>query len=194
MEKGKTILIIFLIIIILGLVGFIVYDKLIKVDEVTTKDEVTKENKEKEEEENKDEILCSKNYTYKDIAGFYIYRSDNMGLTLQLEEKGTFYYTIARQTASRAAGNYTIVDNIIYLNYMFEMGNDAGGMFDSDKTNTMIINEDNTLTDNFDYQISTKPILTKTNEKLEIGEQESFDYILHNYILNNNAYRQGLYR
>ena len=143
----KNIIITILVMLVLGLGGFLVYDKVID-----KKEEVSNQEETNEKVENAEENV----YTYKDVAGNYYYEQEvkddeRPGLMqrfgLILSEDGTFSYTQAIDAAGGVIGNYMINGNVITLNYIATTASDVSLVPVFDKTHTLIINEDKSITD-----------------------------------------------
>lgn len=119
-NKGLVALIIILLITVIGLGGFIAYDKVLNKP---TKKVVEKkvEKKEKNEE----------TYDYSTVKGVYTFKgeADANGeyelYTLSLNEDGLYHYESAKMVEEGTIGNYTIVGNEIHLNQIFTHGSDA---------------------------------------------------------------------
>ena len=147
-SKGKTVLIVFLILIIIGLGGYLVYDKVLNTkNEPTTVEDSTKTN-----ESN------IKAYDYNNIKGLYTYKGTSVyseandgNITpeykLYLYENGMFFYDYAYLAGEGKIGNYIIANNTIILNNLFDTHSDVS-LTVIDGTNTLTINEDGSLTDN----------------------------------------------
>ena len=188
-NKGLVVSVIVLLIAVLLLGGYIIYDKTNSNDvKITKKVENVKETDDKKVK-----------YTYKSIAGVYKFTSNPYGeenesddFTLSLFENGVFHYEQSRMVNSGFFGNYTINNNKINLNYIFVHGSDAALhtiIGDDNKSkyinDTLTISSENTIIDsniigeNFKNKY-TKVELTKTNEKLT---DDVFEEILNKYIL-----------
>ena len=188
-NKGLVVSVIVLLVAVLLLGGYIIYDKTNSNDvKITKKVENVKEADDKKVK-----------YTYKSIAGVYKFTSNPYGeenesddFTLSLFENGVFHYEQSRMVNSGFFGNYTINNNKINLNYIFMHGSDAALhtiIGDDNKSkyinDTLTISSENTIIDsniigeNFKNKY-TKVELTKTNEKLT---DDVFEEILNKYIL-----------
>lgn len=141
----KNIFIVILLVVILGLGGYLVYDKVL-----------VKETEDADVEEKVEVLEEEKIYTYEELAGNYYYEKDAEveempGLMdrfyLVLGKDGTFTYAHRRDTQSGVIGNYMIDGNVITLNYIATTNNGAGIGEILDKTHTLIINEDKSITD-----------------------------------------------
>lgn len=179
----KNIIITILLIIVLVLGGYLAFDKLINKNETQENVEDTKN------EYNKT------SYTYSNIAGKYTYTSDVLDVLegsnligrgiLSLYENGTFIYHITLMADGGYIGNYTIIDNKVVLNYLFEITNGAGvNVVEGGKTLT--INSDGTLIDpNIKFgSFNLNDIkLERSNEQLD----DEFEKIINNYNITNSA-------
>ena len=118
-EKKSNTLVVILIIIIIGLVGFIVYDKVInkieKLDEeIIISDNIDKNgNNEQTQKDNEDGDT---------LIGEYFYITDDeikSERLLDLMEDGTFYYFTGATCGNLGSGNYEIQNNILILYFKF---------------------------------------------------------------------------
>lgn len=173
-SKGFVILIILLSLIIVSLLCYIGYDKII----VKENNNVTEDNKNTTNEKI--------NYTFDEISGNYkgqiqgvpAYEGDTgiISYRLILYNNGTFYYNETKEVETGGIGNYIIKDNKIVLNVLYYTGSDAAKRVFLDKngnlykvTYTVNINTDGTL------QLPTKEnklVLTKSTE--DINEFDNF--------------------
>ena len=131
----KNVVITILALLVLGLGGYLVYDKVI--DKKDTKCENVS---------NEQTDL----YTYSDIKGTYEYKTEidymeervEATATLLLYENGTFYYF---GYGSGKIGNYIIEGNKVKLNTIFKFGN--GMVLEPEEGSELLtINSNNTLT------------------------------------------------
>lgn len=181
MKKG---LIIFLILIILGLAGYIIYDKV-----------MVKETNEPVKEEKKVEKEIT--YTYEDMKGLYTFTGDpvysegaegNITPTYNifLDEDGTFIYEWQEYISLGVVGNYIIDEDKIVLNYLYTTGNDIS-LTRSNETKVLTIGKDGNLTDNNQPMkaVDLKSITLKKASEAEASEyfndHMSFDRILNEY-------------
>lgn len=122
-NKGLIVLVIFLIIIVIGLSGFIVYDKTNnKTDkkESTTKINVEKDNKVTTENTKYDISSVKGNYVYnngKDTSDANYEKYE-----LILLDNGLFVYTLSNVSNNTIIGNYYIDNNNVVLNYLYASG------------------------------------------------------------------------
>ena len=178
----KNVIIIILAILVLGLGGYLVYDKVLVKEE---KDDNVEEKVEKEE----------KVYTYEEIAGRYYAENDAEieempGLMdrfyLILGDDGTFTYAYRRESHGGVIGNYMINGNVITLNYIATTNNGAGIGEIIDKTHTLIINEDKSITDekvDLDFPFTSKITLSKDGIPSEVeSEYYTFDETLQEHL------------
>lgn len=160
-SKGKTITIVILVLMVLGLAGYIVYDKVI----VKEKDE--KEVANKVEEKTNENI-----YIYDQIKGVYhgTIKDESDGVVneitynLYLDEDGTFVYQTFNNlggAASNLLGNYIIKDNKIILNSLFNQGSDVAV--------TLITKED----------------MENAKKEQTSGETHFYDYFDPSFIIEN---------
>lgn len=186
----KNILLVVLVLIIIGLGGYIIYDKTIEKDvsnnEINSKEELKKETEEKIEEE-----IQEKEYTYNELAGNYYFETDAKidvmpgamaRFYLVLDEKGTFNYTYSSgNNPMGILGTYTIEDNSIILNYAYST-NGGSGIEKFTGTKKLEIDENSNLIDNESLVKSisgTKIVLSKTNTPNE-------NFKTYDEIINNN--------
>lgn len=186
-KNNSNVVVILLVVIILGLVGFIVYDK------VLNKTDLENNNISNNQEQIAEQKVV---YSYNAIKGLYTYESNmktqnnfNYEYELYLYENGTFIYYEFEGLKSRAIGNYTIVDNKIILNELFRTGTDVGIKVNKEEIlTTLIINSDNTITDeNHDIGsiVLNKEDLLKEKEFLEQNEN-NITYIFNNDYFAND--------
>ena len=188
----KNVFIVVLIIIILGMGGYLVYDKKLSKDE--SKQEKTSEKVVKEEERvNEDKV-----YTFNDVTGFYTFSEpvpNNEGqqfkfsYSIYLWGNGTFNYRFTMNAGSHVLGNYTIVNDEIHLNYLFEGGNDAGITATTGEKLLKIVDKDH-LQDNDGYYVNSggsKVInLTRDTNRTDNFDEYNVSEIINNYAIFNN--------
>lgn len=177
----KNFFIAILILLVLGLGGYLVYDKVILNDE----DEEIVENCEKEEiaENEKEEVT----YSYSEIAGAYYVLVDrdiedmsnaSVGYTLYLWENGTFNYGFAMNAQGTICGNYVIEGNKIILNYLYET-NMGTGLFHKEGVGSLEIIDKDTIVDNDNLHgtenITEKIELKRTNDSNILNNQENYN-------------------
>ena len=157
--------------------------------------------------ENQDDKNCEcktndKVYNYKDIEGLYTFKEKNPNIidedfyyfyTLYLNENGTFKYVHSLNAQSSELGNYIIVGDEIHLNYLFKGGNDIG-LTATNGEKVLKIRDNKTIVDDDAYFAKdggTKNIsLTKNEDNNSINLNEyDLNYIINNYILDNNQRR-----
>lgn len=157
--------------------------------------------------ENQDKNNCDcktneKIYNYKDIEGLYSFKESNPNFSdehfyfvysLYLKENGTFKYVYSMNAQMSVSGNYTIVGDEIHLNYLFNGGNDIG-LTATSGSKILKINDDKSISDENAYFAKdggTKNIsLTKNEDNNSINLNEyDLNYIINNYILDNNQRR-----
>lgn len=181
---NKNIFIVILLVLILGLGGYLVYDKVL-----------VKEEKDDNVEEKLEETADEKVYTYEEIAGKYYFEieaeiKEMPGLKdrfyLVLGNDGTFTYAYRRDAHGGVIGNYMINGNVITLNYIASTNNGAGIGEILDKTHTLIINEDKSITDeNVDLNsiFTSKITLSRDGIPSEVeSEYYTFDEKLQEHL------------
>lgn len=129
-NKGLIVLVVILSLLVVGLGGYIIYDKVIDVED---KKEILNNNKEdnnvegNEEENNDNKVDVSK--FYEKYSGKYEYSLSRTVeepvetckdyVTIDLKEDGTYdyKYSICRGSGGNAKGNYIVLDHVgeIYL-------------------------------------------------------------------------------
>lgn len=137
------IVIIILIILVLGLVGFIVYDKVISKD--TVKSELSTNENATKKEIKKENIIGGYEYTKMlDDANY----GENAKLVKQLllEEDDTFVMTSTVMTDSSFIGTYSISEEKLILSMTQEMPGSGTDCFMKNKDIEYKINSDGTLT------------------------------------------------
>lgn len=173
----KNIFMTVLIVLVLVLGGYIVYDKVISNNE---------EEKTVEKEENKEVEKEEVTYSYKEIAGAYHgsvaveiedWPEAKIGYTLYLWENGTFSYRWAMNAHGTIHGNYIIEDNKIVLNYLYET-NTGTGIFPIEGDGVLeIINKD-TIVDNDDLHgkdVTEKIEMKRTTDSYISNDQENYN-------------------
>lgn len=178
MEKKNTALvitIIFLILIILGLGGYLVYDKVInkEIDANTDKNEITE--KENIEASDKNEITEQEsNEAINNLVGNYRYsftheETDTEYVQeLQLKEDNTFIMSVSFFAGSGYEGTYTVNNGILKLNSTKSYGSDAC-YYNKNETFNYEITSSGTLLGNvvtLSEEDRTNPELQKTSNKL----------------------------
>ncbi len=147
-STGKTVAIIILLLAVLGLGGYIIFDKVLNTKEEPT---IVEDNAKTNE-------TSIQTYNYNDVKGLYTYTGQQVhseandgNITpkyeLYLYENGMFYYNYAYLAGEGKIGNYTIVNNTIVLNNLFDTHSDVS-LTTTNGTNALTINEDGSLTDN----------------------------------------------
>ena len=122
-NTGLKVLVAILIILVLSLGGFIVYDKFINTKPV--------EKIEEKEEKEETEVEEKKTYDYSTVKGVYTFKGseDANGdydiYILSLNEDGLYHYQAMRYAERGTMGHYVIVNDEIRLNQLFFHGSDA---------------------------------------------------------------------
>ena len=137
--------------------------------------------------------------TYTKVKGIYEatakdkYETNNdVFYELYLHENGTFAYTNAVYAESGVTGNYTIVGDTIYLNYLFATGSDASLAATGGKKE-LKINEDGSIIDlNPDETNETNLILKKSSTNLNDEEYYNLNYMINNFYISNNVKRNEI--
>lgn len=160
-KKGNIGLVVSLVVfIILTLVlgGYIVYDKVINNDE-----QKVVENEQDKVSEQEGLVVQSK--TIKDVVGKYVGTVSNVdnvdgdvSFTLNLYENGVFTYVYSMYIPRGLMGNYVVDGNNIILTNWFNSGSDVSLRI-TKGLNTLIINEDGSITDN-DISLGAQEVIT----------------------------------
>lgn len=185
MEKGSKILIIILILLVLGLGGYIVYDKIItKENEEITENEIDKDNTKENEVIETKEV----SYNYSDIKGLYEGKNNSSLIHLYLEDDGTFVYDMQSSTHGSFLGNYIIENNQLKLNTIFWEGNGAGLGIEDDGLILLNIN-DGALTEIQNNPNNSKEQITltkiQTTDDYQSGINNFYNKINNTQIYNN---------
>ena len=136
----------------------------------------------------------TKTYLYSSIKGSYkgsAKDSDetnvNRNYELYLYENGTFKYENYTEVETGKIGNYTIVDDTIVLNYLFNTGSDAG-LTATEGKKTLKINADNSIADsNPDHSNSSSLILKKVSSSEDVENANNVNYLINNYYISNKS-------
>lgn len=185
MEKKNTrliVLVIILCLLVLGLGGYIVYDK------VLTKDN---NNIGASNTDSVDNISNEKFYSYENVSGLYTYTAktfeegtDNEFIPIYklfLYDNGTFFYLRPSRTPVGVVGNFIIKDDKILLNYWYNWSSGIQKMDDkSIKINSLVISKNDTLIDSnpFEtwYDISEISLLKADSEEEKKFQQTFGDF------------------
>ena len=143
-----------------------------------------------------DSITEQNNYDYGLVKGLYMYTSDvikddidefQASYRLYLYENGMFKYEMSTHGPFGYIGNYTIEDNEIKLNYLFETNGGASINVVSG-TKNITIDESGNLIDNKQSINSVNlTSVTLTKDSSEVLDYNNLFNILDNYIIENNA-------
>lgn len=180
-NKGLAITAIVLAVLVAIMGSYIVYDNVLKTDDVTQPN--------------------AKAYTYDGVKGLYTYISETVTTesgdeifafySLYLYENGTFKYEMGTGAPYGQMGNYIIKDNTIVLNYLFSTNSGVGITVATGSKTISITNQD-TLVDN-------DPLATVGNmnsvalkrasaaEEKEYLQFEDFSRILKEHPVTNDA-------
>ena len=190
MEKGSKILIIILLLLVLGLGGYIIYDKIItKENEEITENEIDKDNTKENEVVETKEV----SYTYQEIKGLYEGKSGPSTIHIYLEDDGTFVYVMSSTAYSTYLGNYIIENNQLKLNTIFWEGNGAGlGVSKEDQRLILLsINSDGSLTETQNNQVDRNEQITltkiQTTDDYQSGLNNFYSKINNTPIYNNTV-------
>ena len=194
----KNVVIVILVILVLGMGGYLVYNKAIDKD--------VKE----ESNTNKTEIkLTNKEYTYKELAGNYYFETNanfdeipelKVMFRLVLDENGTFNYQHASQIPEGFLGNYIIDGNKIILNYTFGTGSDSA-LYYNVGTTTLTIDEEANLTAVVGDEANghylerikgTEIVLKKQTDTSNYTSLPSFNEAIKEYAGNDKIINDGL--
>ncbi len=193
-NKGIMILLIVLILLVIGIGGVLVYDKLIDNKEKlgTSKIEEEKEEEKENVNEKQKEI-----YTYVDMEGEFEFISnkytDSNGndgsdeFVLSLSKNGIFHYRNSFYANSGVLGNYIIEDNKLRLNILFEHGSGTGVLVTEVTNKELEIKSKDELIDN-ENKSQTGKIYNKLTLKRNNTSKEEITNLLNNYFneIKNN--------
>ena len=123
---------------------------------------------------------------YKGIAKDKYDKNNNREYELYLHENGTFSYVSGVHFEGGVTGNYIIVDDTIYLNYLFATGSDAS-LDATEGKKELKINEDGSIADaNPEETIESNLVLKKSSTNIE-NEDYNINYMINNYNIYNHA-------
>ena len=182
-NTGLIVLIIILVIAVIGLGGFIAYDKVIN-----SKSEV-KEADVEEIEETKEEDKAT--YNYSTVKGVYTFEGEQDAngdadrYTISLSENGLYHYEAYKYAEAGQIGNYTIVGDEIHLNQIFLHGSDAALSVESG-TKVLKINSEEEIIDNNPEKLSDKEYSQISLKKDSTKEITDFNNCFQNYGIFNN--------
>ncbi len=187
MKNWKNILIGVLIVIIAILIGVLFM--------TLNKEKIQDEEPIIKEEEKNDDNSNEENYNYQNITGLYTYEGEYNGeftpiINLYLDENGLFYYKASTMASYGKIGNYTIVEDEIHLNYLFDT-NSGAGLEVTQGNKNIKINKDNTLTDDKTLitDLNNIDLIKKTSKDEEDWlEENDITNILNNYEITNQDY------
>lgn len=178
--KGKVVIIIILLVISLGLVGYLGYHITVsdkeKVDEIRDlKKEIEGLKVDNKELKSNNKTSDKKvNYTLENMEGEYIFKSESKkdengneystNYKLTLNKNGLFKYTLSELYESGIIGNYFIEDDKLILNYVFHHGNDAA---------LDVLNKNSTIKGSYTLKISDKNTIVESNPKVINSREES---------------------
>lgn len=183
-NTGLKVLVVILTILVIALGGFIIYDKVLK--EETIEPDIL------DDIDNKEII-----YNYSDIKGLYtahetvnidgLEEAQNASYTLYLWENGTFKYAYSVYAPMGVIGNYTIVDDEIRLNYLFQTSSDASlTPIEGDKV--LKISSDSSILDSdYYFKENTNNVEEVKLVKANAEEESNYKYNIYN-ILSNYDY------
>lgn len=184
-QKSNKGIIVILLIVIIGLVGFIAYDKINNKEVTNSGNKETKTSevsKDNQIEENKNETIT---YNYSKLKGVYTFDY----YELDLLDNGLYHYESTEYASTGGIGNYTIVGNEIHLNQLFHHGSDAA-LDVNFSTKVLKINSIDEIVDedpsNFNPDNQTS-ITLKRDATREIFDYEKF--IQNHGIFNNERQR-----
>lgn len=144
-SKGLIALVIILFIMVVGLIGYTIYDKM---DNKKIENKTVQNDNSKKVEDDKEE-----NYDISDIAGVYTFsekdsRGENINYTLYLNNNGLFEYNVSYIGNYSVIGNYTIKENSLNLNYLFEDKSGGSIYLITKGSRTLEINNEEEIIDN----------------------------------------------
>lgn len=136
------VLVVILCILVLGLGGYILYDKVLNEDTNMPNIDNKIDNNENNDSDLNNQLQCSK--TVSEISGRYKDETDY--IHLELYKNGVFVYTFNKYAESGSMGNYVVDGDKIILTYWFNTGSDVSLGF-TKGTKTLYINSDGSITD-----------------------------------------------
>ena len=105
---------------------------------------------------------------------------------MYLHENGTFAYITGIDHEYGVNGNYIIVDDTIFLNYLFATGSDAG--LDATEGNKELkINDDGSITDSKPQETSETTLVLKKSSTSIKDDDYDINYMINNFYISNNA-------
>ena len=105
---------------------------------------------------------------------------------LYLHENGTFAYVNTVHADNGVTGNYIIIDDTIYLNYLFATGSDAS-LDVTEGKKELKINEDGSITDENPDETTENNLLLKKSSKNMKDEYNNINNMINNYCIYNKA-------
>lgn len=172
-SRGKNIIIIILVLIVLGFGGFIVYDKIIVEDETAELNKQVESLKKEISDLNKSKEADDSNNKINSIVGEYSYTKNNPNgssliITVDFMEDGTYYEKIAGTSASIIYGTYIIDNNKITLNQLFNHNNELANGERLNETYNSVLNNDGTISWTNSLSDQEKIVLTKNGKQNDV--------------------------
>lgn len=145
---------------------------------------------------------------YSNLEGLYEFKSetfkDELGneftayLSLYLYKDGTFVYERTQAISNKLFGNYTVENNKVYLNVLFETGSDFGAYVkEKEELLPIDISSNDILIDNL-YSIEELNLNSITLKKATTEEANKFASDTRNYslleVLNNHECINSFYK
>jgi len=175
-SRGKNIIIIILVLIVLGFGGFIVYDKIIVEDETAELNKQVESLKKEISDLNKNKEADDSNNKINSIVGEYSYTKNNPNgsaliITVDFMEDGTYYEKIAGTSASIIYGTYIIDNNKITLNQLFNHHNELANGERLNETYNSVLNNDGTISWTNSLSDQEKIVLTKSGKQNDVKNE-----------------------
>lgn len=174
--KRLKVLVILLVILLILVGGYLIYILFFN-----------NKTEEKDMIEDNEIVETTKNYTYEQMEGVYIFTDIELGnkeenvpfiAKLYLWKNGTFKYERSTFAPIGEIGNYIIEDDKIKLNYLFGTNSGAGFVYKKG-TKELKINSYDSIYDSkleFGTSINSDGILTKSTDNQELQRYEQFKY------------------
>lgn len=187
-SRGKTIIIVILVLVVLGLGGYIVYDKVITKDENNNEIKSLKakinELKTVNNEDNSNDRINS-------IVGEYIYTQNNENgpswtITVDFMEDGTYYEKVVGTAAEIIYGTYSISNDDIKLNQLFTHSNEQANGKKLNETYISKLNNDGTINWISSVINQEKIVLTKNDKRSDV-KKELMDWLMNDVVEYNKS-------
>ena len=180
-DTSKTVAIIILVLLVLGLGGYVVYNKYtVKEDTTELQSQIKSLNQQIETLKN-GQTTNTINDGNVNLVGEYKYETTDStnGMVLKIiidfMGDGTYYKKESNTIATITYGTYKVDGNTITLNQIFKHDNELASGGKNSKTYTYQLNDDNTITENNQNE---KHVLTKT-DKVNDVKNELMEWLIN---------------